>query len=84
MTGGVFNLWGRPPAPNLETIADSKAKQEAEKKINELGLGECVFCKEDIVKNDRGIWESESLVEYCHVTKDHKHKPRIVYKDDNE
>ena len=80
----VFNLWGWPQVGNIESFNEAKIKQEAEKKIEDLGLGECVHCKEELVKNERGVWESEFLVEYCKDARDHKHRPRVKIKETNE
>jgi hypothetical protein len=87
---GMFNLWGFPDAlakahagnQSPKEVAEARAKREAEKKIDEIGRGECFSCKEEIVKNERGFWESASLLEYCSDTKDHKHRPKIVWKID--
>jgi hypothetical protein len=91
---GVFNLWGWPPGTagqprsspvqNSEVLAEVKARQEAERRIEILGLGECAYCKEELVKNERGIWESEFLVEYCKDARDHKHRPVVKYKETND
>lgn len=88
----MFSLWGFPeqlakvhsghidPAEAEEI----KARREAEKKIEELGIGECSFCKQEIVKNETlGVWESEFLVGYCTEARDHKHKPKIVWKKES-
>lgn len=85
----MFSLWGWPES--IQTITSEKgdlkgirARQVAEKRIEELGLGQCVSCKEELVKNERGFWESELLLEYCKDAKDHKHRPIVKYKEDNE
>lgn len=90
--GKVINLWGWDPE-TVERIratlpvkidptvaAELKAKAEAEKKIEESGRGECSFCNEEIVKNERFLWESDFLLEYCTESREHKHKPKIVWK----
>lgn len=83
----MSSMWGWDPATaeRLQTaIAASDpevvAKREAEKKVEEAGIGECCFCNEEIVKNDRLTWESDHLLEYCISARDHKHKPKIVWK----
>lgn len=85
----MFSMWGWTPetaariqavSSDPEVVAESKARREAEKKVDEAGVGECTFCTEEIVKNERGLWESEFLVEYCIDAKDHKHRPKIVWK----
>lgn len=63
-----------------KVAAEAKAKREAEQKIEEEGRGDCAHCKEELVKNERGIWESEFLVEYCSTARDHKHKPLVTWK----
>lgn len=88
MWGFTSDIWDRiqqklPLNVNPEELAEATAKREAEKKIEESGEGECSFCKEEIVKNERGAWESEFLVEYCIDSRDHKHKPKIVWKTDD-
>lgn len=64
------------PAVTAEAIA----KREAEKLVNEAGIGECSYCHEEIEKNERESWESAFLLEYCTEAKDHRHKPKIVWK----
>lgn len=65
-------------------VEDAKAKREAEKKVEESGVGECIFCNEEIVKNEREVWESDFLLEYCVSARDHRHKPKITWKAINE
>lgn len=85
----VPNLWGWNPATaarireNIPQDPELKARQEAEKEIEKSGIGQCAFCQEEVIKNERGFWESESLVEYCAASRDHKHRPTIVYKEIN-
>lgn len=81
--GGVNDMW------NPETIARVHAnlsqfeasqlqkKKEAEKKIEESGIAECVFCQEEVMKNHQQVWESSSLLAYCIKARDHKHSPKI-------
>ena len=85
----MFSLWGFPEQlakvhaghVDPEEAEEIKARREAEKKIEELGVGDCVFCQQEIVKNvDLGVWESEFLVGYCTDSRDHKHKPKVVWK----
>lgn len=80
-------MWGWDPATaeRIQTRAatvdpEIAAKREAEKKVEELGIGECSFCNEEIVKNERLSWESDFLLEYCISARDHRHKPKIVWK----
>lgn len=64
---------------------DAEAKKEAMAKIELEGVGVCMFCKEDIVKNEGmhgggWVWESEFMLGWCDgATKDHKHKPQVVW-----
>lgn len=84
----MFSLWGFPESIEKiktahltpEEAEEAKLKREAEKKVEEEGRGDCSYCKEEIVKNDRGLWESDLLLEYCTDAKDHKHRPKIVWK----
>lgn len=67
---------------------DAAKKREAEEKINKDGRGTCTFCKEEIFKNDNmtgggWVWESEILVGWCDVAKDHKHKPQVTWTSEN-
>lgn len=87
----MLNMWGFTPetwdriqqrlpiSVDPEALAEATARREAENKIEESGEGECSYCKEDIVKNERGFWESEFLIEYCIDARDHRHKPKIVW-----
>lgn len=69
------------PVPvDPQVVAEAAAKREAEQKIEDSGLGECAFCNEEIVRNERLIWESDFLLEYCITARDHRHKPKIVWK----
>ena len=89
---GMFSLWGFPEAlariqagtSNLspEEAEELQLKKEAEKRVEETGQADCVNCKDEIIKNERGIWESDFLLEYCTESRDHKHKPRILWKTD--
>jgi len=63
-----------------QAAAEAKAKKEAEQQIEESGMAECSFCNEEIIKNERLVWESDFLLEYCISARDHKHKPKIVWK----
>lgn len=64
---------------------ESKAKREAEKKIEESGRATCLFCEDEIWKNESvpgggWVWESEALVGYCEKGGNtHKHKPLVKY-----
>lgn len=63
---------------------DAAAKKEAMDKIEREGVGVCMFCKEDIVKNlemagGGWLWESEFMLGYCNSSKDHKHKPQVIW-----
>lgn len=86
----MFSLWGFPESTEKiktshltpEQVEEAKLKREAEKKVEESGQADCSFCKEEIVKNERGFWESAFLLEYCTDARDHKHKPKIVWKQD--
>lgn len=84
-------MWGWDPAAleriqaNIQStdpaaVEEAKAKKEAEKKVEESGMGECSFCNEEIVKNERESWESDFLLEYCVSARDHRHKPKIAWK----
>lgn len=61
-------------------------RQEAEDYVLKEGRGTCMYCKEEIIKNEHmmgggWIWESESLVGLCAGpgSKDRKHKPMLRY-----
>jgi hypothetical protein len=63
---------------------DAAKKKEAEDIILKEGKGICTFCKEEIYKNENmpgggWVWESESMVGYCNIAKDRKHKPQIKW-----
>lgn len=74
-----------PVNANPEEAAELKAKREAEKKVEESGQGECSFCHQEILKNEvLGVWESDTLIGYCTEARDHKHKPKIVWKVNDE
>ena len=71
-------------AAKVET-PESKARREAEKKIEEEGKAVCMFCEDEIWKNETvpgggWVWESEILVGYCEKGgNQHKHKPLVKY-----
>lgn len=62
---------------------EMKAKQEAEKLIEEAGRATCMYCEDEIWKNTETaggwIWESESMVGYCETGYQRKHKPLVKY-----
>lgn len=66
---------------------DAAKKKEAEDLINKEGIGVCTACKEEIFKNENmpgggWTWESEFLLGYCPIAKDHKHKPQVKWSSD--
>jgi hypothetical protein len=89
---GMFSLWGFPSSVERiqaaitkispEEAEELRLRREAEKKVEEAGRADCVHCKEEIIKNERELWESDFLLEYCTDSKDHKHRPLIVWKTD--
>lgn len=66
------------PVPTQESL-ENQAKKQAERAIEEAGIGICQHCDEEIQKNDHGIWESEFLLGYCSASKDGKHRPVVKY-----
>lgn len=84
----MFSNWNFSEAlakvvpPSTEDVAEAKAKREAEIKVEEAGEGICSYCKQEIIKNEQlAVWESEFLIGYCPEARDHKHKPKIVWKN---
>lgn len=85
----MVSMFGWPAFEGIQTARvaadpESHAKAEAMRKIEDDGVGTCLFCEEDIVKNENmpgggWTWESEFLVGWCDKAKDHKHKPRVVW-----
>lgn len=82
-------MFGWPAFDNIqvaraEANPEAHAKKAAMEKIELEGVGICMFCKEDIVKNDEmhgggWAWESEFMLGWCDVAKDHKHKPQVIW-----
>lgn len=70
------------------TNPDAIKKKEAEDIILKNGKGICTFCKDEIFKNENmpgggWVWESETMIGFCNIAKDHKHKPQIRWTADN-
>lgn len=90
VTGGrIMNMGWTPETvarihANLSQFEASQIakRKEAEKKIEDSGIGECSFCLEEIMKNKQQTWESSFLLEYCIKAKDHRHHPKIKVDDD--
>lgn len=80
----IINLvWNRETIARVHSnltqfeASQLQKKKEAEKKIDEAGIGECSFCHEEIMKNKQQIWETSFLLAYCLESKDHKHSPKV-------
>ncbi len=80
---GIIEKIQQSQASKTDT-PEAKAKREAEKKIEESGRAICMFCEDEIWKNESvpgggWVWESEALVGYCEKTAQRKHKPLVRY-----
>lgn len=86
MGWGAFNL-GIPVESKTmtpEEISEAQRKREREMEIEKEGRGICVHCGEEIFKNENmpgggWTWESETMVGWCDVPRDHKHKPKLTW-----
>ncbi len=66
-----------------EQVKEALKKREAERKVEEEGRAECAYCRQELIKNENlGVWESETLLAYCTDARDHKHRPKIVWKEE--
>lgn len=67
---------------------EARLKKEAEQRVEESGVGECLHCGEEIRKNESTqaagwTWESEYMLGWCDQNKSgNKHAPKIVWRTD--
>ncbi|SRR6266498_721639 len=61
-------------------VSSPKTPPPAEPVILE-GKGVCALCGEEIIRNSRGIWESDFLLEYCACSTERsgQHKPIVKW-----
>lgn len=87
--GRLSNVFGWGAFDQIQVVQQAAnpaaaKRKEAEDIILKEGKGICTFCKEEIFKNENmpgggWVWESETLIGWCDLAKDHKHKPQIKW-----